>query len=268
MPNARPAFPSEQPGYVDPHITNTVFELDWDGDDSFRSALNGSTRPVCIAMTTASFLPNVTSLFTDDNDSGDCEPILGAECVNAILASGSGLDSCSYDIWESLPECASTIGASRSYAEYGLSRVSTNINANYTANNASYADVGYEAIANGTDGQYGFSSRSTDADNATNTTIFDDEASRLYVMLVSVSPYQGQFGLWSHNALCMRASAARLDEGSEDSSGDEEDSGSSNGSGDGAAGSENENAASALMTSSRTGSVLAFAGMLGLFALL
>lgn len=210
VPNAREAFPDEQGGFVDPHISNTVFELEWGTDESFRSALNGSTSPACIAITTASFLPNVTNLITDDNNDGDCGPVLGQDCVQALYASATNLNSCNFGFWESLPECASTIGASRSYAQYGLERISTNLNSNLSATNASYEDVGYAAVANGTDGRYGFESISTDAYNGTNTTIYDMEATRMYVMLLQISPADGTSGLWTQNALCMRANTTKL----------------------------------------------------------
>lgn len=172
-------------------MTNTVFELDWPKDESFRSALNGSTAPVCVAITTGNFRPNVTNLFTEDNDSGDCTPILGEECINAIFASSSDLDDCSYDNWTDLPECASTLGSLGTYDEFGLSRISFNMGGNQTANNASYEDAGYDAIASGTGGRYGLYSHTTDAYNGTNTTLYEEEATRLYLMALQISPYQG-----------------------------------------------------------------------------
>ena len=212
-----------------------------------------------MAITTASFLPNVTNLFNDGNDSGDCRPVLGEECTNVLLASGNGRDSCTFDFWEQIPECASTLGASRSYAEYGLGRLSFNLNSNGSAQNASYEDVGYAAVANGTDGRYAFVSQSTEAYNGTNTTVYETEATRLYVMLLSIAPANGQGGLWSQHALCMRANATQLPV--------KDDDGSGNSGGDGSP-TTSDNLAPTIMPD-KVASTLSLAGIgLGLYALL
>lgn len=254
LPDARPEFPGEEADFVDPHITNTVFSLDWHQDESFRSALNGSAAPVCATITTGNFLPNVTNLFTDDNDSADCEPVLGRDCVDAILASGRDLDACSFDIWTDLPECAASLGASAFYDTYGLSILSFDMNRNATGGNASFAEVGYEAIANGTDGQYGFFSQSSDPYSAANTTLFDEEATRLHVMVLSFAPDRSGVGLWSQKAMCVRANATRLNvEDGRPSDGD---------GGEGSGGGNISNVASTLTAGTgNMGSALALAGL-------
>ena len=209
----------------------------------------------------------MTNLFTDDNDSADCGPVLGDECVDAILSAtgGSDLDTCSGLGLTDIPECASTLGASRSYEQFGLSYVSTNINSNRTAQNGTFEDLGYGSIANGTDGEYAIFSSSTQAYNATNTTLYDEATSRLYVMVLSISPYQETFGLWSRHVLCMRPDARELEIDQQESP----DEGDSSGS-DADSTTSSDNAAPTQMPAvGNFGSAVSAAGLgLGLYALL
>lgn len=220
------------------------------------------------------FLPNITNRFTADNTDGDCTPVLGEACTQAILTSrqSGSTNQCNFELWESLPECASTLGASRSYDQYGLSRLTWNMNGNSSARNASFADIGYEAVANGTDGRYGFFSQTSEVYNAANETVYEAEATKLRIILLSITPYQGQFGLIANTALCVRADARELEVPEDESTGGggddggDGDDGSGDSSSEGGDGEEGEgNAASTMVP----GATLALVGAwLGVFSLL
>ena len=247
VPDAVRAFPGEQPAFVNPHVTNTVFELEWPQGGSLKSALNGSTNPFCFSLTLASFLPNLTNLVTEESNNGDCGPVLGEECINALqLQTGGTGDECAIASLQDEPACVASLGTSHWWTGGGGLATTAALNVNRTTSNA----TGYDAVVNGTDGRYGMYSTSTEAYNATNTTLYEEAANQLYVMLLSIAPADNAGGPWAQTALCMRANASRLaveddagsdggggegDEGGD--SGSDEDSGSDDGGGGGESGS-------------------------------
>lgn len=140
------------------------------------------------------------------------------------------------------------------------------MNSNDSAPNVSYEEAGYGAVANGTDGRYGFVSEATEAYDAMNATLFEEAAGRLHVMLFNFAPYQGQSGLWSQKALCVRADPRQLsvENGGADGS---EEAGSGGGSDDSQG--EGNSATTFLPGTGTKGVTLALAGVwLGMVALL
>ena len=49
VPNARARFPDELGPLVDPHVVNTVHELEWEGDEDLSEALGGTDGRFCLA---------------------------------------------------------------------------------------------------------------------------------------------------------------------------------------------------------------------------
>ncbi|KAF2717704.1 hypothetical protein K431DRAFT_315546 [Polychaeton citri CBS 116435] len=216
VPDAQPAYPSEQPDFVDPHIANTAYDLSWPEGANISAALNDTNVTVCATILVGWTLPNVTNLYTDnDTESSACEPILGADCVTAILgASRSKSGSCQFPEtpWRDIPECASTLGADPGRDQYGMGTVNVWLNPTTpdetSPNNiSSPAELRGDPISDRSPPGTAFFSRSLNVHNGTNTTSYDQSADRLHVMVLSITP---QVGVMSNRAMCMRVRTAEL----------------------------------------------------------
>ena len=99
-------------------MISTVYDFSWETNGNLSEALGGDNGTFCITVQGDLNMPvNVTNLYTDANgNSTSCEPILGQECVDAILADDDGLSSSGEyckgprTIWYQLKECQATLG--------------------------------------------------------------------------------------------------------------------------------------------------------------
>lgn len=104
---------------VDPHVVSTTYDFAWPAKGNISDALDGATGPFCIrAATNAVDLPvNLTNGYTEeDGNSASCAPILGQQCVDAILAlipKPTGEDCHFFESkpFDELPECQDSLGA-------------------------------------------------------------------------------------------------------------------------------------------------------------
>lgn len=77
-----------------PNATETLNETairhnEQSTDGSAQTFGNSSTyNPICMTVVATPMWPNVTNKLQDDND-GDCEAVLGEDCVRALLAQPS-----------------------------------------------------------------------------------------------------------------------------------------------------------------------------------
>jgi hypothetical protein len=107
VPDARLDLDSSNgPPLPDPRVVVTTFDLTWPNatetlnetairrneqsmDGSAQALGNSSTyNPICMSVVATPMWPNVTNKLQDDND-GDCEAVLGEDCVRALLAQPS-----------------------------------------------------------------------------------------------------------------------------------------------------------------------------------
>jgi hypothetical protein len=112
VPDARLDLDSANgPPLPDPRVIVTTYDLQWPNatatlndtairlDEQFgaggQSPDNSSTHdPICMSVAIAPMWPNVNNKLTDSKD-GDCEGVLGKECVAALLSSlNQGGGSC------------------------------------------------------------------------------------------------------------------------------------------------------------------------------
>ncbi|KAI0162167.1 hypothetical protein GGR57DRAFT_453290 [Xylariaceae sp. FL1272] len=135
--------------------------------------------------------PNVINGYAeDDTDSPDCTSALGTECVKALVKSSlGGPDNHCQTLkdWSSWPECADTIGYAK---QQSLNR------------NASINTEEWTANENGLDDHDGFYGFSTAAFNGFNTTVYENVANLLQIMMVNSGDGQPQL-------LCMRANTTQ-----------------------------------------------------------
>ncbi|KAK7757124.1 hypothetical protein SLS62_000671 [Diatrype stigma] len=203
---------------IDPHVVNVAYDFSWERGGNMSSALGNSTGPFCVSITSIDYPTNVTNAYTDDNtDSVDCTPVLGEECVNAILRDGANTVGGSYcngpqTTWSELPECASTIGYASDISQYpGIG--TTNLNSgNSTAN----ATINGKTVPHpNRESGDGFYSKSSGSVNGTNTTAYYAATNQLHVVMMDTqlpdSSGSGG-GVGRPNLLCMRVNTTILDE--------------------------------------------------------
>lgn len=161
----------------------------------------------------------MTNAYTDDNtDSVDCTPVLGEECVKAILEDGANSAGGPYcggprTTWSQLPECASTIGYASDTSQYGIG--TTNLNSgNSTANSTINGKTVPHPNRESGDGFY---STSSGAINGTNTTAYYAATNQLHVVMINTMlPISSGGGIGNPNLLCMRVNTTILDESHDD----------------------------------------------------
>jgi hypothetical protein len=126
VPDARLDLDSiNGPPLPDPRVIMTTYDLQWPNstatlnetviriDEQFsaggQTSRNSSTyAPLCMAVITSPLWPNITNKLKDNQD-GDCNAVLGPECVTALLAppwSGGGCGLPNYRV----DACRDTFG--------------------------------------------------------------------------------------------------------------------------------------------------------------
>ncbi|KAI1359189.1 hypothetical protein F5Y08DRAFT_86664 [Xylaria arbuscula] len=114
-----------------------TYDFTWPVEGNISAALDGSNSPLCItALDGLVDLPvNITNAYKEDTGSS-CVPVLGQECVNAILAGAPepSLQDCNVTAsisWGSIPECQDSFGvSSRVQDGFGTTTVGFNISTN------------------------------------------------------------------------------------------------------------------------------------------
>lgn len=219
VPDARPPYPSENGPLEDPHVVQTVYDLQFPGggsiDDYIYRTGDGQPRSICATVFhppfhVNNFPPNVTNRFKED-DNGNCAGVLGEDCVKAYLqsATGSSIDGC-YNFDYNVPECTNTLRAATeqattTFSEYSCPRKLFSRNVlttrqglgNGTAPNGTGTD---NRPYNETQSGVGFWYIQTAAFNGSNTTELDMAENRLQVMVLS------NFMPGQNKMLCQRVS--------------------------------------------------------------
>lgn len=107
---------------TDPTFTNVVYDFQWPGGDDLDTYLAAATDnatgvagKLCYATLDLRGLPANVSNKYQESDNGNCNNVLGEECVNALLAAWQPVQAdglCpSGPGFKTIPECASTLGA-------------------------------------------------------------------------------------------------------------------------------------------------------------
>ncbi|ETS76093.1 hypothetical protein PFICI_11480 [Pestalotiopsis fici W106-1] len=126
----------------EPHVASAIYDFQFTGTN-LSEALDGADGTFCMATLTSIDLPvEIINKYTDDDDSTDCEPILGKSCIDSLLLAGNGATTISDDgnscippryFWSELLECSDSIGKatvfSTLYGDYPLSGVNRQNNA-------------------------------------------------------------------------------------------------------------------------------------------
>ncbi|KAF2723018.1 hypothetical protein K431DRAFT_302266 [Polychaeton citri CBS 116435] len=119
-------------GYTGRHLPATSQSFEWPNGGNLTSALRGSTEPACVTYLFGELLPNVTNRWGDeDARDADCTSVFGASCLAAMqrtLSSSTARCSQPSMEWRSLPECASSVGASYASADFGPTAETSRIN--------------------------------------------------------------------------------------------------------------------------------------------
>ncbi|CAJ2500713.1 Uu.00g035660.m01.CDS01 [Anthostomella pinea] len=163
------------------HVVET-YDFTWLVSGNISTALDGTTNRLCV-KTLGDWvdLPaNVTNAYGDnDRDSTDCGPVLGQDCVNAILAQGSrpSATDCNFNLasssWAQIPECRDSFGVT-SKAFHGFSE----------------QYYGFSLFKNNskilTSGR-GFLWNITEPVDGTNSRSFHNLANKLHILLLDMS---------------------------------------------------------------------------------
>ncbi|KAI0509117.1 hypothetical protein F5B22DRAFT_618522 [Xylaria bambusicola] len=195
----------------DPHIVHTTYDFTWPEGGNLSSALPPSTNAVCIQWLDVIGNPaNISNTYTEDNaDSTDCTPMLGRECVDAIVARASGHRSDCFNIaqsWWSIRQCASTFG-------YILNANNGNLG---TQEGAIYSTEGSDSIS----GERFWAATSA-AYNGTNTTTYNSAANKLQVMMLAPVILNVTYP----QLLCTRVNTTHLEESESDGDGNRDNEG-------------------------------------------
>ena len=241
MPNARAQFPDELGPLVDPHVVNTVHQLEWEGDEDLSEALGGTDEPFCVAYFHVSrhhegdnsrpkkfffswfglrtradtpqgdFPANVTNKITDETGKNSyCGPALGEACVRALKKDGRIQSGCSgtKKPWFSLPECADTVGAVLRPAQIGTSTIANGKNSKNDTNTNS-TSTGSKTFRDSGDG---FLSISSAAFNGSDRETYYNATNRLQIVMLQANhPESGSLNS-EPKLLCMRVNTTELPE--------------------------------------------------------
>lgn len=194
----------------DPHHISTTYDFEWPGGGNLSEALQGSTRPFCISSPDVVFPENVTDLYTEDNaNSTDCTPVLGDDCVQAILRIGNNIsfrEKCTppSTIWSQIPECNATLGyAARArlnqetFASFGIFTANLSPDPTNSGLNSTNTRNKTAGISSG-EGFVGLHSGVIEGSNATEKYLA--AASRLHILMISHTFENGG----NAELLCMR----------------------------------------------------------------
>ncbi|KAF9873069.1 hypothetical protein CkaCkLH20_09579 [Colletotrichum karsti] len=217
---------SENATYIEnPTHVSTTYDFQWPGGGTLSKALGDSSAPFCISISNTIMYPaNVTNLYTDeDTSSTDCEPVLGADCVRAILTKGDNFVGSSKTkcngigtAWSSLPECSGTLGyAVRENLDEKVLKLSNSqgiltVNINTNSDNAPKADSSAEmnqtyGITSGK-GFSGFHSGVVSASEA--ASIYEASENSLQILMISHG--FNSTGEAGKELLCMRVNTSRV----------------------------------------------------------
>ncbi|KAK8002125.1 hypothetical protein PG991_014347 [Apiospora marii] len=125
-----PITDPSQPSGVDdnnPYIVSTAYHLSWPNNNNDRNisdALDGANGTICTSALESADVPvrvlnNFATTDTDGNNdnSGDCVPVPGQECVDALLSPQGGAVTVENDVcrgpahpWHDLPACRDSLG--------------------------------------------------------------------------------------------------------------------------------------------------------------
>lgn len=104
------------------YLVSTAYYLSWpnDKDRNISDALDGANGTLCTSALQSADMPiSVLNKFPDDgnNNNGDCAPILGQECVDALLSTQGGAVTVENNVcrsptqsWHDLPACRDSLG--------------------------------------------------------------------------------------------------------------------------------------------------------------
>ncbi|KAL0932127.1 uncharacterized protein CTRU02_213080 [Colletotrichum truncatum] len=207
-----------------PHHVSTTYDFQWSGGGNISDALGTTTEPFCVTAPDIKVYPaNVTDLYSEENaDSTDCTPVLGEDCVRAILTKGNNLsfeDKCNgiKSIWTSFPECSSTLKYASeanlgrqlfgSYGGFGL--VTINIVPDGTNARNTTAERNRTLGITSGEGFLGFHSGVIPGSNATERYLA--AANRVQILMISHAFRDASVG--DTELLCMRVNTTRLSEG-------------------------------------------------------
>ncbi|KAI0975254.1 hypothetical protein F4678DRAFT_484931 [Xylaria arbuscula] len=192
------AVPNAESGanvLVDPHVVDTQYDLTWPKGGNLTSALPSRNDSVCFQNIGIFGNPaNVSNAYTDDNtNSTDCTPVLGAECVSAIvddarLASADGRCNGPLKSWFQIPACASTFGYT-----YNENHDDTMVEFDYNATSLHSGEA--------------FWGTNSAAFNGSNATVYESAANALQVMIVAPIVSNVSYP----QLLCMRVNTTHLD---------------------------------------------------------
>lgn len=126
----------------EPHVASAIYDFQFPGSN-LSEALDGANGTFCMATLTSIDLPvEILNKYTDDDDSTDCERILGKSCTDSLLLASEGAVTISDDgntcipprkSWNTLPGCSDSIGKATVYntldGDYPLSGVNPQNNA-------------------------------------------------------------------------------------------------------------------------------------------
>ncbi|KAI1809060.1 hypothetical protein GGS20DRAFT_573731 [Poronia punctata] len=192
----------------DPHIVDTSYDFTWSGGRNLGAFLKSTTDAFCIQNLDLLATPaNISNTYTDDNThSTDCTPMLGADCVDAVLHQARaqpGSRGCNAlpSLWSDLPECAGSFGY-----------IVRQQDKNYTTQEINDLNSPNGSVL--VDGKTFWSGRSGTF-NGSDTTKYEATTNQLQVMLVAPII----LNVTRPQLVCMRVNTTHLDESSDDGSG-------------------------------------------------
>lgn len=207
------AAPDAENAPEDPHVAVTTYDFSWPGGANISTSLDNAIGQLCLATFRGVFdLPvNVTNAYAEKNtNSTSCEPVLGKDCINAILATPPpDRGTCVVpDLvgWSDIPECAGSFG----YAVHSRPQESHTLLGIYNGIvfNASSGDDGESGPMSGV----GFYANVTEPLEGSGSRIFSSNANRLHLLFISTQiPIQGRTKPMDVvDLLCMRVNATEL----------------------------------------------------------
>ncbi|KAK8135547.1 hypothetical protein PG984_003487 [Apiospora sp. TS-2023a] len=116
---------SQSDGVEDPYLVSTAYYFSWPKGNNISDALGGAKGTMCTSTLESVDVPVsvLNKLPADDHGNGDCAPVLGQECVDALLSKQGGAitvegDSCRdlKQSWHDIPACRDSLGKDRKSA--------------------------------------------------------------------------------------------------------------------------------------------------------
>ncbi|KAK0748554.1 hypothetical protein B0T21DRAFT_380353 [Apiosordaria backusii] len=222
----------------------TSYDFTYEGaptDSTLEEAVPGlgnqSFCAVQLIWTDSGWPANITNLWTDENtNSTSCAPVLGQDCVDAIIQS-TGTNNGAWDrtcgsqggSWERAPQCASSLGYM-----YSLRRVSAK---------------NFPKLNNANSGESFAGLSSMEYSDLDNKTIYENYLNSIHMVLINapVDLIRGNQSSFSTDAptklLCMRVNTSRRDVNEDEGDGNDGDDGGNQGGNEGGNGGDGGNAA-------------------------